>query len=367
MIEPTYGPNEGEGEIYFTGENFREDFQGVEIGCKLGDAIGQGEITGPNSIKCVVEEMQLVEEGEGLVVKLALNSYSWVGGAQGDILYRPYGITNIQPSSGPYDGFTDVRISGKGFNAEYAEKGRCRFGTESNFAIIEADVLDYSQMICRSPEEFMLPEGADQLFSVPFSIAFGEEEFKPYTLGTHRYRFYTDPRLEQAIPEEVRIGKFAEIYVYAYEDTPFFERKSHFTLLFLKILNHVIFVALPSRNGDLTGVLCNFEEFGTSMGMYINETTVMCVTPHVQGRPEDYGRETVQVTVAMNGQDFSETNSDAYVTFVGTGGGAGIIKILMFILLLALLILAIIYLCMNMAARPKRQSDAAYTANDDLF
>lgn len=103
------------------------------------------------------------------------------------------------------------------------------------------------------------------------------------------------------------------------------------------------------------------------MGMYINETTVMCVTPHVQGRPEDYGRETVQVTVAMNGQDFSETNSDAYVTFVGTGGGAGIIKILMFILLLALLILAIIYLCMNMAARPKRQSDAAYTANDDLF
>ena len=40
----------------------------------------------------------------------------------------------------------------------------------------------------------------------------------------------------------------------------------------------------------MTGILCNFEdEFGTSMGMYINETTVMCVTPHIQGRPEDYG------------------------------------------------------------------------------
>ena len=37
------------------------------------------------------------------------------------------------------------------------------------------------------------------------------------------------------------------------------------------------------------------------MGMYINSTTVMCVTPHIQGRPEDYGRETVLVTVAMNG------------------------------------------------------------------
>jgi len=39
----------------------------------------------------------------------------------------------------------------------------------------------------------------------------------------------------------------------------------------------------------------------------------------------------------------------------------------MFILLLALLILAIVYLCTVMAARPKRQSEAAYTANDDLF
>lgn len=169
--------------------------------------------------------MQLVEENEGLVVKLALNSYSWVGGQLGDILYRPYGIVNVQPSSGPYDGFTDVQITGKGFNAEYAEKGRCRFGTEINYAIVDAEVLDYTKMICRSPEEFQLPEGADQQFSVPLSIAFGEEEFKPYTLSTHRYRFYPEPRLELALPEEIKIGKFAEIYVYAYEDTPFFERK----------------------------------------------------------------------------------------------------------------------------------------------
>ena len=88
--------------------------------------------------------------------------------------------------------------------------------------------------------------------------------------------------------------------------------------------------------------------------MYINETTVMCVTPHIQGRPEDYGRETVQVTVAMNGQDFNEIGSDAYVTFVGTGGGGGALKLLIFILLLAMLILAIIYLCGMLGAQPKR-------------
>ena len=169
--------------------------------------------------------MALVEEGEGLVVQLALNSYSWVGGSTADVLYRPYGITSISPSSGPYYGFTDVYINGRGFNPEYADKGRCRFGSDTNYAIVDAEVLDYGKAICRSPEEFTLPEGANELYSVPFGIAFGDDEFKPYTLGTTRFRFYQEPRIEACFPEEVRIGKFSEIYVYAYDDALFFERK----------------------------------------------------------------------------------------------------------------------------------------------
>jgi hypothetical protein len=100
------------------------------------------------------------------------------------------------------------------------------------------------------------------------------------------------------------------------------------------------------------------------MGMYINETTVMCVTPHVQGRPEDYGRETVQVTVAMNGQDFNENDSDAYITFVGTGSGGGQLKILIFILLLALLALAIVFLATFTAGGAQVQAPPAFVHND---
>lgn len=169
--------------------------------------------------------MALVDEGDGLVVSLALNSYSWVGGKSGEVLYRPYGILQVTPSSGPYDGYTDVVISGKGFAADFASKGRCRFGIEANYAIVNAEVLDYSKLICRSPEEFNLPEGADNMLSVPIGIAFGDEEFKPWTLGTNRYRFYQQPGVESAYPEEVRIGKFTEIYLYAYDDARFFERK----------------------------------------------------------------------------------------------------------------------------------------------
>ena len=81
------------------------------------------------------------------------------------------------------------------------------------------------------------------------------------------------------------------------------------------------------------------------MGMYVNETSVMCVTPHINGRPEDYYRETVNVIVAMNGQDFNDVMSDAYVTFIGTGSDKGILIFLLAILLLALLILACITCC----------------------
>ena len=139
----------------------------------------------------MVEDIETVPEGERLPAQAALNSYSWVGGKYGDILYRPYGVMSILPSSGPYDGYTDIMVTGRGFNGDdYADKGRCRFGVETNYAIVEAQVLDYGKLVCRSPEDFMLPEGADEMFSVPFAIAFGEEEFRPWTMSTHRYRFY---------------------------------------------------------------------------------------------------------------------------------------------------------------------------------
>merc|ERR1719361_1941978 len=159
-------------------------------------------------------------------------------------------------------------------------------------------------------------------------------------MGTWRYRFYVQPSIQRAEPEEVRIGRFAEIYLYPYEGERFFE-------------------PLPSgKTGDTTGILCSFEDFGTSMGLYINEAAILCITPHIKGRPEDYCRETVQVTVAMNGQDFNEVQSDAYVTFVGTGEDS---RLLFF--LIALLILALIACCSAMigyfsglALKPEKRS-----------
>ena len=111
-----------------------------------------------------------------------------------------------------------------------------------------------------------------------------------------------------------------------------------------------LLIAIPqSKSGDTTGILCNFEDFGTSMGLYINETTILCVTPHIKGRPEDYYRETVQVTVAMNGQDFNEMQSDAYVTFIGQGSDGKLLYFIIASLLIALLIIALYFCCASLS------------------
>lgn len=60
-----------------------------------------------------------------------------------------------------------------------------------------------------------------------------------------------------------------------------------------------------------SGVSCSFGEFGTSMGMYVNQTTMLCLTPHISGSTDDYSSTTVTVGIAMNGQDFLEDTSNA--------------------------------------------------------
>lgn len=146
--------------------------------------------------------MELVNEGESLPVYIALNSYSWVGEKQNHRMlstkktttgYIPYGVTQIFPESGIVEGFTDIFITGKGFTQEYAFSAKCRFGVDGKYQIVEAQVLDYTKLVCRTP-----PSKTKEYLSVPFSISLGEAENKPWTLDMHRFRYYKQPYLKNA-------------------------------------------------------------------------------------------------------------------------------------------------------------------------
>lgn len=118
-----------------------------------------------------------------------------------------------------------------------------------------------------------------------------------------------------------------EIYVFAAEGSEFWE-------------------PVPQAGSSLgsSGIMCRFEHFGDTIGMYVNSTAILCISPSSNLNPEDVYREEVQVTVAMNGQDFDSEKSNAYVTFVGTGSDLKLLSIILFCLLAGALMVAVFFL-----------------------
>ena len=270
--------------------------------------------------------MPLLEEGSVFRSTVALNSYSWVD-AGDNMTFVPYGVLGVFPNSGPYQGNTDVLITGKGFDVE-SERARCRFGVDSDFAIVDAQVLSYDKLVCKSPEEFKLPATSDATLSMPIGIAFQEEDFDPWTEDLHRFRFYKTPVIVRIDPDEVEVGKMLEVYVFADDDSEFWE-------------------PIPSSKATVGqyGIECKFGRFGIGLGAFVNKTTIKCITPSVSDDPDSIWRETVKVTVALNGQDFDEENSDTDFTFVGTGSTLVFWPYVVGTLLIGLLVVALVVFC----------------------
>ena len=83
----------------------------------------------------VSNRLPLVDQGQSLLVSVALNSYSW---AESDFSYAPYGISSLYPSSGPISENTNILVVGKGFENELKDNARCKFGTDDNYVLVEA-------------------------------------------------------------------------------------------------------------------------------------------------------------------------------------------------------------------------------------
>jgi len=173
---------------------------------------------------------------------------------------------------------------------------RCRFGTPANYAIVDAQVLSYERLICRAPQDFTLKEGLKFPLDVPFSIAFANDAYDPWTDTSHKFRFYEQPLVVRSDPAEVEVGTISEVLVWADENSEFFDPV---------VLNRPVFVGeegnAPLSVGGVGGIMCSFGRFGESQGIFVNETVVKCVTPAVEDDPDSIYRETVRLTVAMNG------------------------------------------------------------------
>lgn len=223
-VTPLIVPSEGRGAIYIIGRGFRNDFENAKLGCRIGNTLGNAQIIDSETIRCTyIKPIPLVEEGQSLLVSAALNSYSW---APSDYSVVPYGIYNLYPDMGPVKENTNILVTGKGFENDLKDNARCKFGTDENYVIVEAQVLDNEHLICKSPSEVMtLPDNADEEISIPFSVAFQEDIYYPFTEGPQKYRLYKQPILTEVNPTEIQVGKLTEVYVTADEDNGFWQRK----------------------------------------------------------------------------------------------------------------------------------------------
>lgn len=68
----------------------------------------------------------------------------------------------------------------------------------------------------------------------------------------------------------------------------------------------------------MSAIKCKFGRFGESTAVLINSTAIKCTTPPTDESPDSIYRETVIISVALNGQDFLESTSEIEFTFIGT-------------------------------------------------
>lgn len=124
--------------------------------------------------------------------------------------------------------------------------------------------------------------------------------------------FYSQPDVESITPIEVDVGRIATVTLLSTDDTEFFDPIS------VDSLPSDDSAGASRSQSTLSPLKCRFGRFGESTGVFVNSTAIKCTTPPTDEPPDSIYRETVTVSVAMNGQDFLEDTSTAELTFVGT-------------------------------------------------
>ena len=299
-IHPKTGPAHGVGVVNFYGSGFRADFGLADLECKIGENIGVAVFVSHTQIRCVVEDMDQVADGQRLPAQVALNGVSWTATNDhpddtGSTFFVPYSVNAIFPNSGRVTGDSEVLIIGSGFVDDELFQPRCRFGTPHNYAITEAQIVSYNKLVCKSPPMPAIKQPETLPIEMPFSVALTQDNFDPWTETHHRFRYYKSPIITTIFPAEVEVGLITEILA----------------TIDSSDADNVFFEPYPAEAGryDLQSdgkadasevasallmgnqIKCKFGRFGETLAVFLNETAIKCVTPSVLDEPDDIYRE----------------------------------------------------------------------------
>ena len=314
-IYPKAGPSTGKTIFHVFGTNFRDDFKGANITCKVGSCIGTGEVISDKEMKCnfdnlPVEHVEFTEKKDGTKVKsgnpiqIALNGVTYTA-KNPKLTINTYSIQEITPVSGPIETGTIIVVKGAGFTK--SENIRCRFGVPGYYAYTEGTFIDYNKITCPSPKGFEIPNGGGLPFTVPFSIAFNDDEFNPWTQTSHVFTFYKTPDVAVLTPKEFNTTSIVPVYFKAdSEEQQFFSmplasiKEDEYQVL-NKDGEHIRQVKKTVKDQPIT---CRFGKYGVTEADFLNETDITCLTPKFQDDDDDIVYEEVQIEVAPNGVDY---------------------------------------------------------------
>ena len=305
-IYPKTGPSTGKTTFHVFGKDFRDDFRGAKTVCKVGSSLGEGEVLSDKEVKCnfeslPVEQVEYTEKEDGQKVKsgnpiqIALNGVTFTK-KNPKFSVNTYSIQEITPVSGPIETGTTIVVKGAGFTK--SENIRCRFGVPGYFAYTEGTFLDYNRITCPSPKGFEIPVGGTLPFTVPFSIAFNDDEFNPWTQTSHVFTFYKTPDVAIITPKEVNTTTIEPIYLKA--DS---EQQEFFSMPLASIKEEEYQVlnkeGEPIRKVKKTvleqPIMCRFGKHGVTEGEFYNKTDISCLTPKFQDDDDDIVYEEIPI------------------------------------------------------------------------
>lgn len=174
---------------------------------------------------------------------------------------------------------------------------------------------------------------------MPFAVAISGDEFSPWTKTSQKFRFYTQPSYDVVTPIEADVGRVSEVFVSAAEDSEFFEPMPLTPLALTE--DGQPDPDESAKPAPLSAMRCRFGRFGETNAVFINSTTIKCTTPPGDDPPDAIYRESVILSVAMNGQDFEEDATGTEFTFVGTAPYISFATIIMTLLAVAFVAYAV--------------------------
>lgn len=296
--EPETGPVSGGSLLTIYGGPFKSDFDQANMTCQIGDFASQANKISDNVVQCITPAMDRPRNGTQLIVSVSINGQDY---ANSNLTYSVYGLVDTAPKGGPITGSTEVMIKGFGFKNT---DPRCRFGIDSVNLIVQGKVIDDSHMVCVSPANFKIPDGSQLPLDVPLEIGFSDSKYHPWTHTDNKFRFYDNPKVLALLPAYGWVDERYELTVTADEKQGFFPAITGW-----------------KSSGELDvlhAIVCRFGKYGTVPALYVNKTSIKCITPETKIARKEMHEDTVTVEVALNGQDFFKAGS---YTFKGTSTG----------------------------------------------